>query len=291
MRGLMRPLATNPEVALIFDEPPAGLELYTDESKLGQIVRNLISNALKFTQHGEVRVGAEMLADGRNLRITVRDTGIGIAPEHHERIFQEFSQIDSPLQRTVKGTGLGLPLARKLAQLLGGTLTVDSAPGHGSVFILTVRRHLPNPLGPEKNVEESRTASDTILVVDDDATARYLVQQLFRGSRFEVVEATGIEAAERARFEKPALIILDLVMPDRSGFEVLQELRAHETTRGIPVIIHTSKILGPAELARLEGNYAAILPKSAQDRITALSAMRAILGDDHLFSGEPEFQG
>lgn len=291
IRGLMRPLATNPEVALIFDERPPGLEVFTDESKLGQIVRNLISNALKFTQRGEVRVSAETSESGRDLCITVKDTGIGIAPEHHERIFQEFAQIDSPMQRKVKGTGLGLPLSRKLAELLGGTLAVDSSPGRGSVFTLTVPRHLPAAAGIDGEASGTRSVSNTILVVDDDPTARYLVRQLFRGSRFDVVEATSVEAAERARFERPALIILDLIMPDPSGFEVLQELRANETTRDIPVVIHTSKELGPADFARLQGDHAAILPKGARERMPALLKMREILGDDGLFSGEPEFQG
>ena len=97
--------------------------LYTDEGKVSQILRNFISNALKFTERGEIRVTTAVNADRRAMTIAVADTGIGIKPEDHSRIFEEFSQLDSPIQRRVKGTGLGLPLCRKLAFLLGGEVT------------------------------------------------------------------------------------------------------------------------------------------------------------------------
>src|SRR6185369_292771 len=101
------------------------------------ILRNFISNALKFTERGEVRVSARLVERGE-IRFEVADTGIGIEPEDQERIFQEFAQIDSPLQRRVKGTGLGLPLCRKLAELLGGSVSVESHPGQGSKFTAVI---------------------------------------------------------------------------------------------------------------------------------------------------------
>jgi len=106
----------------------------TDEGKVSQILRNLISNALKFTERGEVRVSARVAEDGRSVVFSVSDTGIGIAPEHHQRIFEEYSQLDGPIQKKVRGTGLGLPLSRKLSELLGGSLTLESVPGQGSTF-------------------------------------------------------------------------------------------------------------------------------------------------------------
>ncbi len=287
IRALMKPLATHESVTLIFDEPEPGLHIDTDEGKLAQILRNLISNALKFTSEGEVRVGGWRVPDGSELRFTVKDTGIGIAKEDQERIFQEFAQIDSPLQRRVKGTGLGLPLSRRLAELLGGKLTVESQPAVGSTFILTLpagtrgTSRSPDEYGLEKQ-------RPSIMIVDDDETARYLVKHLFRASRYNIIETNGAEAAERARFESPVLIFLDLMMPDRSGFEVLRELKTHEATRDIPVVIHTSKALNEADYALLGGRPLTILPKGATNRMPALSAIRNALGDERLFRTEPE---
>jgi CheY-like chemotaxis protein len=105
-----------------------------------------------------------------------------------------------------------------------------------------------------------------------------------------MIETSGAEAAERARFERPALILLDLVMPDRSGFEVLNELKSDESTRAIPVVIHTSKDVSEADLARLRGRHLAILPKGERGRLPAFLAIREVLGEPSLFSTEPEFK-
>ena len=138
LRGMFRPLATNEKVALVFDDPDPALSLYTDEQRIAQVLRNFVSNALKFTAEGEVRVSAT--AEGDAVRFAVTDTGIGIAPADRERIFEEFSQVDGPIQRRVRGTGLGLPLSRKLATLLGGTVELESEVGKGSRFSLLVPR-------------------------------------------------------------------------------------------------------------------------------------------------------
>src|SRR5262249_15264727 len=129
LRGLLKPVLLNQSVKLVFDEVPNLPTLHTDESKVSQILRNLLSNALKFTERGEVRVGAALDQTGSLVTFTVKDTGIGIAPEDQGRIFEEFAQLEHRLQRHVKGTGLGLPLSRRLAEVLGGSLTVDSEPG------------------------------------------------------------------------------------------------------------------------------------------------------------------
>jgi signal transduction histidine kinase len=139
LRGTLRPLLRTPErVKLTFVEPDAALELETDQSKLSQILRNLVSTALKFTEAGEVEVSVGTRLD--DVVFKVRDTGLGIAPEHFERIFEEFGQIENPLQARVKGTGLGLPLSRRLAESLGGVLTVESEVGKGSTFTLRIPR-------------------------------------------------------------------------------------------------------------------------------------------------------
>jgi signal transduction histidine kinase len=137
LRGMFKPVLTNPAVSLVFEEPHDVPKLYTDDRKLSQILRNFISNALKFTPKGEVRVAARFEGDGL-VTFSVTDTGIGISPEFHDSIFQDFSQVQSPLQKRLRGTGLGLSLSKRLAELLGGSVRLDSATGRGSVFSVTI---------------------------------------------------------------------------------------------------------------------------------------------------------
>jgi signal transduction histidine kinase len=136
LRGMFRPLVESKSVSLSFEFVEGIPWANSDEGKVSQVLRNLISNAIKFTPKGEIRVWAG--AEGNDMVFKVRDTGIGIAPEHYEKIFQEYSQVDSPMQRMVKGTGLGLPLSRKMALLLGGSLSVESVAGAGSEFTFRV---------------------------------------------------------------------------------------------------------------------------------------------------------
>lgn len=134
LRGMFRPLVTRQDVSLVVEEPEGRLTMRSDEGKLAQILRNLVGNALKFTEHGEVRVHTSV--EGEWISFVVSDTGIGIPNEHLERVFREFEQVPNALQAAARGVGLGLPLSRNLAELLGGTLTVTSAPGVGSRFTL-----------------------------------------------------------------------------------------------------------------------------------------------------------
>ena len=136
LRGMFRPLLTNVHTVLVFDEPVGMPRVYTDDRKVSQILRNLISNALKFTERGEVRVSARRAAE--TVVFSVADTGIGIAREDLARLFEDFAQVDSPTQRRVRGTGLGLSLSKKLATLLGGHVAAESQPGKGSIFSLTI---------------------------------------------------------------------------------------------------------------------------------------------------------
>jgi signal transduction histidine kinase len=137
LRGTFRPVLTNPEVTLVFDEPEGVPALFTDDRKLAQILRNFVSNGLKFTTAGEVRVSAIRNAD-ETVTFAVKDTGIGIAPEFQHAIFQDFSQLDSPIQKRLRGTGLGLSLSKRLAELLGGSVRLESALGVGSTFSVTL---------------------------------------------------------------------------------------------------------------------------------------------------------
>jgi len=133
LRGMFKPVLVNPGVSLVFEEPVDLPKLYTDDRKLSQILRNFISNALKFTTQGEVRVVATRQADN-TVRFSVHDTGIGIEPKYHAAVFDDFSQVDSPVQKRLRGTGLGLSLSKQLASILGGHVELQSELGKGSVF-------------------------------------------------------------------------------------------------------------------------------------------------------------
>jgi len=133
LRGMFRPLVEGDRLDLLFEDPPALPMLYTDDKKLAQILRNFISNALKFTPNGQVVVSARMQGDD-SVRFSVRDTGIGIPAELQSTLFEDFVQVDTPLQKRLRGTGLGLSLCKRFAELLGGHVGVDSVVGEGSDF-------------------------------------------------------------------------------------------------------------------------------------------------------------
>ena len=151
LRGMFKPLLVNPEVALVFEEPVGLPRAFTDDKKLSQILRNFISNALKFTQKGEVRVAARTCGADR-IRFSVADTGVGIPYEQLESIFEDFVQIDTPLQRRFRGAGLGLALCKRLAEVLGGRVEVESEVGRGSLFSVTIPIHFTPPATPAVEV-------------------------------------------------------------------------------------------------------------------------------------------
>ena len=137
LRGMFKPIVANSGVSLIFEEPGTIPRIYTDDRKLSQILRNFISNALKFTTEGEVRVTASLIDEGM-VEFAVSDTGIGIAKEHLQALFADFVQVDTRIQKRLRGTGLGLSLAKKFAILLGGRVAVTSEVGQGSRFSVVI---------------------------------------------------------------------------------------------------------------------------------------------------------
>ncbi|MCC9005717.1 sensor histidine kinase [Pseudomonas putida] len=149
LRGMFRPIVDTGAVDLIFEEPQGLPKMYTDDKKLAQILRNFISNALKFTTRGEVRVSAQLLGSDQ-VRFAVSDTGIGIAPELLGGLFEDFAQIDSPLQKRLRGTGLGLSLCKRFAALLGGEVGVESTPGSGSSFFVILPMALAQESADER---------------------------------------------------------------------------------------------------------------------------------------------
>ncbi len=380
LRGMLKPVLQSSSVNLVFEDAVDLPTMFTDEGKLSQILRNFISNALKFTERGEVRVSAT-LEEGKIVVFSVSDTGIGIAPEDRERIFEEFVQVETPLHKKTKGTGLGLPLCRNLAHLLGGGVSLESTVGLGSTFSVYVpatypglksqKRHILPELEPGRlpvvliednretafligkllestefqvvpaydaetgldfvarvhptavildvmldgesswevlnqvkarkipvvsisvnSVEESRALAigassflhkpisrdplvkalravthrgtvRKLLLVEDNELARYSLRELLEPAKIEILEArSGREGLRLAIEARPDAIFLDLIMPDMSGFEVLNELRRERELREIPVVIHSSKDLTEEERRRLNLPGVAVLSKS-----------------------------
>jgi signal transduction histidine kinase len=282
LRGMMRPLVSTDAVALVFEDAGDLPPLYTDQGKVAQILRNLISNALKFTSDGEVRVGARMAGSDR-IEFAVTDSGIGIAAADLERIFQDYEQVHGPFQRRRKGTGLGLPLSRRLAQLLGGDLSVESVPGTGSIFRVRLPLRLATETTPDAPVPVPASAPAReahILIVDDDEAARYVLRHLLESLGCSVLEATnGPDALRLARQQPPGAIFVDLVMPGMSGFELVRRLSADPSTRDVPIVIRTGKRLSEDERAHLLERAADILPKTeaAEDRERAALRVGAAL--------------
>ena len=263
LRGVMKPLQAAVGADLVFDEPSGLPPLHTDEGKVIQILRNLISNALKFTEKGEVRVSARLTPERDKVLFQVRDTGVGIPPADQERIFLEFEQVHSPLQSKAKGTGLGLPLSRKLAALMGGTLTVESEVGRGSTFVLC----LPFDLRP------SEILSTRVLVIDDEESFRYALRQMI-GPAHQVSEAeNGEEALRLIQSERPSVVFLDLHMPRMDGFQVLANLAADPSAENVKVIVSTSAMIDQRDHLRL-GRADFVLSKDQLSRDTVAALIR-----------------
>src|SRR5215470_9398775 len=244
LRGMLRPLLVNESLALVF-EPVEGIPpLYTDEGKISQILRNFISNALKYTERGEVRVRAvhDTLAD--TVSFEVVDTGIGIAAEEQERIFEEFVQVENPLQHRVKGTGLGLPLSRRLAELLGGRVAVRSTVGVGSTFaaVIPCTYVSRTKTAPEDDVvAHMERPGRPVLVVENDPRALIIFDRYLRDSSFRMVPARSLRDARRAlAVETPHLIVLDILLEGEDSWKFLADLKSRETTKHIPVIVVSS---------------------------------------------------
>lgn len=243
LRGMLRPLLEhNASVSLIFEETTEIPTLYTDEGKVAQILRNFISNALKYTEQGEVRISAASAGD--RVVLSVADTGIGISAEDLERIFEDFIQVESHLQKRFKGTGLGLPLSRKLTELLGGTISVTSTPGVGSTFFATLPLVYPHAVEatPTPPVSQPQWQPDpqrsSVLVVEDHAETLFTYEKYFADSIYQMIPARTLEQAEQAlRQVKPVAIILDILLEGENTWEFLAQLKQDTTTQQIPVLV------------------------------------------------------
>ncbi len=243
LRGMLRPLLVNDSLKLIFEPTEALPAMNTDEGKVSQILRNFISNALKFTEQGEVRVSAKQAADGAAVLFSVSDTGIGIRKEDQERIFEEFTQLENPLQKRVKGTGLGLPLTKKLAELLGGYVSVESEPGKGSTFSAIIPAEY-KPLAQPAEAAEVKWDLDParipVLVLEDQPEMQLAYKSLLKDSEFQPVAARNVREARAALRNIPVkAVILDILLEGEHAWNFLAEVKAHDATRDISVLVVT----------------------------------------------------
>ena len=238
LRGMLRPLFLNESIALVFEDADALPPVHTDEAKLSQILRNLISNALKFTERGEIRIAARLADDGQ-LAFSVADTGIGITPADQARIFDEFAQIEHRIQRNLKGTGLGLPISRRLAQLLGGGLTVQSEPGVGSTFTVTVpARYRPMSEAVPDFEWLPEPGRLPLLVVESAPDAQFFYEKVLRTSAYQLYPARTLGEAEIALTRMtPAAIVLDAWLDGQDTWEWLVRVRRAEKTASVPVVV------------------------------------------------------
>jgi signal transduction histidine kinase len=244
LRGMLRPLLLNEAVELIFEEHGDIPLLITDESKVSQILRNFISNALKFTESGEIRVSAALTADGKAVRFAVADTGIGIAPEDQARIFDEFIQVEHALQQRVKGTGLGLPLCKKLTTLLGGSITVESILGGGSTFsvVLPLQYQPGEESPPDADIMPSLDPQlPVVLVVENDEATLLLYDKFLQASGFQLLPARTVrQARELLRDIRPQAVILDILLPGEDAWPLLAELKGQQESQDIPIVVVTT---------------------------------------------------
>lgn len=250
----------------------------TDPLRMRQILINLLSNAGKFTENGEVElhVWRDRTTTPDTIRFAVRDTGIGIAPEHQTHVFEEFTQADSSTTRRFGGTGLGLAISRRLCRLLGGEIVLESEPGCGSIFTVSLPaepglaepslRRMPAVPSSESTRESSAGFPHRILVVDDDAEAREILTTFLRKEGYEVYTAdNGMKGLRLANELQPEAITLDVMMPELDGWSVLSALKANPSTEDIPVIMLT--MLEDHEMGYTLGAAEYLLKPIERDRL------------------------
>ena len=242
-----KPLADKRRNRLVIDCAVVAREFDTDVTKVRQILLNLLSNAAKFTESGTITLRARTNNAEQRVEFAVEDTGIGLTPEQLGRLFQEFSQAESTTSRRYGGTGLGLALSRKLAQALGGDITVVSTPDVGSTFTLTLPLEFNQPTARTVVTAVAKTAptvvpaasrSATVLVIDDDAASRDLLSRILERDGYRVVvAASGADGLDLTHRLRPDAITLDVMMPEMNGWTVLSTLKADPVLKSIPVLL------------------------------------------------------
>jgi protein-histidine pros-kinase len=273
----MRGLASNKHLDIGIHVDPSAATASIDPGRLRQILYNYVSNAIKFTPDGG-RVEVRVSPDGEAaFRIDVIDTGVGIAPEHIDRLFVEFQQLDASTGKEYQGTGLGLALTRRLAEAQGGRVGVRSTPGTGSVFSVTLPRSPSH--GRAGEAEPGAPTEAPVLVVDDDGTAFRLVAAALRESGLPMLAARSAEQGLHAVARRPpAVVVVDLLMPGSDGFAFISSLRSTQAGARVPIVVWTIKDLSEDERRRLESADALVVSKRQGGVEPLVAAIGRVLG-------------
>ena len=262
----IRPLAERNHNRLVLDCPSDIGEMYSDVTKIRQVLFNLLSNACKFTQHGEVTLSArrESGPDGDWIKFSVADTGIGMSENQMKNLFEAFSQADATISRDYGGTGLGLAICKRFTELMGGHLSANSKPGEGSIFLLQLPAEVKNQASTNLPIVSSVSALEKyamdaanvrqacgrendrrerlsrVLVIDDDETVHDMLFRLLSKEGFLVeIADNGESGMDKALELKPDVIVLDVLMPGMDGWDVLTRLKNNPETASIPVVMLT----------------------------------------------------
>lgn len=238
-RGVVAATAAEKGVVIEIERPSAPLLVAGDEKMLRQIMLNLLSNAVKFTPAGGRVTVSISAATPRRVSLRVSDTGIGIDPADHMRIFSAFEQVDTHYSRDQEGTGLGLTLTKKLVELQGGTIRVESkGSGRGSTFIVELPEWQPIASAAFDEKAFAEGDGPLILVGEDDAASREIIARALASGGYRVVfAATTTQLVRMARELSPSAITLDIVMPPDNGWEALRQLKEDDVTRQLPVVV------------------------------------------------------
>ena len=245
VRSTLEPLAADKKLAFKVEVSPKMPAGHGDGRRLTQVLINLVGNAIKFTDAGEVVIKAAA-TDG-SFHLSVRDTGPGISAADQAKLFQEFQQADNAITRKKGGTGLGLAISKRIVEMHGGKIWVESQVGQGSTFSFTV------PVRVEQQVADGM--SKRILVVEDQEDNRQIIRDMLTFTDYEIMEAeSGEQALEAVAKQRPDLILMDIQLPGMDGYEATRRIKADPALRSIPIIAVTSYALsGEEQKARAAG--------------------------------------
>ncbi len=242
IRRTVSPLLDKKDQTLDIRADGGPVKVYADPNKIKQVIINLLSNAIKFSpSHSSIVIESQLIKSGRQsmFQLAVIDTGRGIPKEFHTVIFDEFRQVDGSSTREDQGTGLGLALCRRLVEMHGGKIWVESELSRGSKFVFMIPQDYNGKSAlPEASVPAEIFDSNIILIVEDDPQSANLIRRFLEIEGYRTVHiGNGSDALTEARKIRPLAITLDIMLPGKDGWEVLQELKSDPITRGIPVLI------------------------------------------------------
>jgi signal transduction histidine kinase/CheY-like chemotaxis protein len=240
------PLASAKGLDLAMLVPPDLPRVRADADRFRQILTNLVGNAIKFTETGQVRISAEVRDDSVTLHVT--DTGVGISDAYRDKIFEEFFQVDQTLVRRQGGTGLGLAIARRLARLMGGDISVESVPGKGSRFSLRLGRATGDATQDAPALRPAPEAGPlppaSVLVVEDNEDNLFTLRQVLARLPLELSFATsGRQAIEACRRQMPDLVIMDVQMPGMTGLQATGAIRSLPDGAHVPILALTAQAM------------------------------------------------